>query len=353
MTESRRTAAHFKACLLGGAIGDALGAPIEFDTLAKIRDLHGPGGVDGFHPAYGRMGAITDDTQMTLFTAEGLILARVRAEYSGMDGLQISGYHALLRWLGTQENGLHSPLIRKHGSCAMVDGVLTGFAALHSRRAPGNSCLSALRSEKMGTVADPVNNSKGCGGVMRMAPAGLAFADPEEAFRVGCDLAALTHGHPSGYLAAGCLAALISRIVAGDDLPNATAAALAILRHRPGHAECLHAVTAALELAEETGAPSPERLERLGAGWVAEEALAISLYCALTGRTDFKAGVLLAVNHSGDSDSTGAITGNILGALMGMDAIPKAWAETVELGMLIEEIAGDLFERYGGPVQGS
>ena len=80
---------------------------------------------------------------------------------------------------------------------------------------------------------------------------------------------------------------------------------------------------------------------------VAEEALAISIYCALVADDDFRKGVLLSVNHSGDSDSTGSITGNILGALYGLDIIPENWLIDLELNDLIGEITGDLFDQFG------
>ena len=64
-----------RGCLLGGAVGDALGTLVEFLSLDEIRQRFGPQGVTGYEPAYGRRGAITDDTQMTLWTAEGLLRA--------------------------------------------------------------------------------------------------------------------------------------------------------------------------------------------------------------------------------------------------------------------------------------
>jgi len=94
-------AARIKACLLGGAIGDALGAPVEFDDLAKIRARFGPEGVTDFVPAYGREGAITDDTQMTLFTAEGVLRAHVRGVERGICHPPSVIHHAYLRWLLT------------------------------------------------------------------------------------------------------------------------------------------------------------------------------------------------------------------------------------------------------------
>jgi ADP-ribosylglycohydrolase len=88
--------------------------------------------------------------------------------------------------------------------------------------------------------------------------------------------------------------------------------------------------------------PGPETIERLGGGWVGDEALAISLYCALAAKGDFAHGVRLAVNHSGDSDSTGAIAGNILGAMLGTGAIPGAWRERVEMREVIECMGKEL-----------
>ena len=107
------------------------------------------------------------------------------------------------------------------GGTAQMDGWLIGVESLHARRAPGNTCLSALRGATMGTVDRPLNNSKGCGGVMRVAPIGLAARDEEAAFALGCEAAAITHGHPSGYYSAGCFAAVIQSLTEGRTLPDA------------------------------------------------------------------------------------------------------------------------------------
>jgi ADP-ribosyl-[dinitrogen reductase] hydrolase len=317
----RRSRDNFSGCLLGGAIGDALGGPIEFMSLKKIRERFGPRGVANFEYEYGRRGAITDDTQMTLFTAEGLLRAYCRALDRGFGPFFPEMTHiAYLRWLDTQ--GELSEFLKPSMS---ENGFLISVKELHHRRAPGNSCLSALRSQRIGAPDYPINNSKGCGGVMRMAPVGLFMESPEvikrddennraeRTFDIGCALAALTHGHPTGYLAAGVLAVIISRIIDGDTLDEAIDKAIAILKTKPDRAECLRAIKVARNLAAE-GSPSPENVERLGGGWIAEEALAICVYCSLVAKDDFAKGVLLAVNHSGDSDSTGSIAGNILGA---------------------------------------
>jgi ADP-ribosylglycohydrolase len=95
----------------------------------------------------------------------------------------------------------------------------------------------------------------------------------------------------------------------------------------------------------------------LAKGWVAEEALAISLYCALVAK-DFRDGVILAVNDDGGSDSTGSITGNLLGTLLGVEALPNEWLEPLELRDVITELANDLYDfpdwhigAYGGDTE--
>ena len=315
---------RIRGCLLGGAVGDALGAPIEFDSLREIRARFGAEGLLEPVPAFGRVGAITDDTQMTLFTAEGLILAARDPALAGRSGMARCVHRAYLRWLRTQgEHSAHPTFERSD------EGWLLGVQALHSCRAPGNTCLSALRAPRMGSTEQPLNHSKGCGGVMRIAPVGLASAvgDP---FAVGCEIAAITHGHPSGFLAAGFQALAIREAAAGTPLRAAFREALEELRRHHAHEECTAAVERAISLsAERRGEASPEDVESLGGGWVAEEALAIAVFCALAA-PDFESALRLAVNHGGDSDSTGAIAGNLLGASLGEAAIPPRWLAVLE-----------------------
>lgn len=341
--QQRRTVqTRFIGCLLGGAVGDALGAPVEFMKRTEILRHFGPEGITQYAPAYGGIGLITDDTQMTLFTAEGLIRAWVRGCMKGITTYSSVTAHAYLRWLRTQ--GERPTCDIDFGSDE--PGWLFQQRELHHRRAPGNTCLAALRA--MGSLGEPaINDSKGCGGVMRVAPVGL-FAwrlgqqeSPQDAFRMGTELAALTHGHPTGALTGGVLAALILALTDGASLPEALAASKAILRAEAGHEETLRAIEMA-EMLAVSGLPHEEAMTRLGQGWIAEEALAISIYCALVAR-NFKHGVILAVNHDGDSDSTGSIVGNLLGTMHGVQAIPTEWLEPLELRDVITELAEDLY----------
>jgi ADP-ribosylglycohydrolase len=334
---------RFLGCLLGGAVGDALGAPVEFMRRAAILQQFGPDGITDYAPAYGGLGKITDDTQMTLFTAEGLLRAWVRESTRGIPTTYAGiTAHAYQRWLATQGERPRDGVDLVH-----EPGWLYRQHELHHRRAPGNTCLSALRATPS-EEGFAMNDSKGCGGVMRVAPAGLFVwrhhdqHQPDQAFRLGTELAALTHGHPTGSLTGGVLAVLVSALADGGTLVQGLADAKACLRLEARHEETLKALEQAEALVASSTAP-PTAIAELGEGWVAEEALAISVYCALVAR-DFRHGVTLAVNHDGDSDSTGAITGNLLGALHGVTAIPPEWLEPLELRDVITEIAGDLYD---------
>src|SRR5262245_49665760 len=144
---SRRTLEHFTGCLLGGAVGDALGAPVEFHGIDAICSKYGPAGIADYDTAYARRGAITDDTQMTLFTAEGLLRAIARQHHKGICHPSSVIHHAYVRWLHTQGERSRAPFPQEK-----MDGWLIGVEGLHARRAPGNTCLSAIRSEEMGAI---------------------------------------------------------------------------------------------------------------------------------------------------------------------------------------------------------
>ncbi len=224
-------------------------------------------------------------------------------------------------------------------------GWLMGEADLFHRRAPGNTCLDALRATK--SLGQPAtNDSKGCGGVMRVAPVGLfavaldGRAGHARAFEWGCSMSALTHGHPSGILPGGAFALLIAELASGGTLDRGLDAAEGLLKKQPSYEETLSALALARELAARRVEPD-RAIDELGQGWVAEEALGIAVYCALVA-SSFEEGVIMAVNHDGDSDSTGSITGNLLGAAMGIDAIPDRWLEPLELRDVITTVADDL-----------
>lgn len=314
-----------RGVLLGGAVGDALGAPVEFMRRSEILKLCGADGVRRYLPAYGRIGAITDDTQMTLFTLEGIIRGEIRFSAKGICNRIAVIDHAYRRWYATQVSSLPDK---------ELDGWLIKVPALWSQRAPGNTCLSAIRAKLNKRLGERArNDSKGAGAVMRVAPVGLFARD---AFQVGCETAALTHGHPTAINAAGWFAHWIWAIASGEDFRSA--ARDAQLRCKGGSAE----LDAALDLAFLLqAAPMAEGVPReLGEGWIAEEACSIALWSVLATDDPFQA-MRLAVTIDGDSDTTGTLVGHALGAAFETAWIPDHLLKGLELREEMESLAID------------
>ncbi len=338
---------RIRGCLIGGAIGDALGAGIEFDSLSEIRAEHGPAGLTGYVPEYGRLGAITDDTQMTIFTVEGLIRGGVRRD-KGIGAPHLAVWNAYQRWLITQGVTPVRPGADQPPSWLLDEPVL------HHRRAPGNTCLTGLqRSSPDDPLPTACLRSKGCGTVMRSAPFGLIQAGPHWTARMAIESSGYSHGHPTAGHSAAALSLIVEALVRGLPMAEAVAESVAYLKQNvTGAHETLQALDQAVTAAR-LGPASPEQVEALGGGWVAEEALAIAVYCALA-TDDVRTALLAAVNHSGDSDSTGAVCGNLLGAALGDEALPLDWAADVEARGILLQLADDLyFEFYrGGELHG-
>ena len=324
-------------CLLAGAVGDALGAPIEFLSIDDIRREHGPDGVTTLLAP----GRFTDDTQMTLFTVEALMRAGMELEATGQCSPVRLLHRSYLRWLLTQGCGVDA-LWPDDDPSAAERGGLVSEAILHRIEAPGQTCLGALASGTAGTLRMPINDSKGCGGVMRAAPAGLLVpgaqlgSAPAEAYHLGCEVAAITHGHRIGIHPAGLLAAIVHLIAAGSTLGDAYDECREL-----APADLCEITDAAVTLGR-AGPPDARTIaDELGGGWVGEEALAIALACAI-GAPDLSTGLLASINHDGDSDSTGSICGNLLGAHFGAEAIDRRWVADLDGAVLVRRVAMDV-----------
>ncbi len=345
-------ATKYIGCLLGGAVGDALGYPVEFMSFHEITHTYGTGGIIDLPVNEEGKAMISDDTQMTLFTAEGLIWARGVERKHGYCNIPARCFYSYQRWLNTQGYPLADPTYAWILDDKRLDvhSPLLKRQELFARRAPGNTCLTALieaKDQMYGTIEEPINDSKGCGGVMRVAPVGLCFyKNAKKAYELACQVAAITHCHPTGYISAGAYAAIISYVLQGMTVEEAVQATLNQIANVPGAEETIDALFKAKELFA-IGEPTVEKLHSLGAGFVAEEALAIGVYAALCYPYDLKRAVIFASNHNGDSDSTGAICGSILGAFLGKSAVPQNWLNKLECEDLIEEMGHSLFELYG------
>lgn len=307
-------------------------------SLREIQNEFGSDGITFYRPAYGLLGAITDDTQMTLFTAEGMLRAFHRERSKGMSSSRSVVRYAYLRWLATQGDE-NKPFDADPPSWLFND------RRLHAARAPGNTCLSALRAHVVGN--DAQNDSKGCGGVMRVAPCGLLMSalkkkDLQSAFEFGAECARITHHHATGYLSAGAFSALVYSLALGHSMEEACQQVKQELAAHPDHAETFNAMASAERLALSGQPPTPDVIAQLGEGWIAEEALGMAVYAAWVSPS-VEYGIRLAVNHGGDSDSTGAMAGNLLGALYGEAGIEERWLIPLELRDVISQVADDLF----------
>lgn len=372
--ESKIRQDRIRGCLFGGAVGDALGYPVEFLSEEEIFSQYSTEGIRQYLlDKNSGKALISDDTQMSLFTASGLLVGDTRGCMRGIRAWPGS-YVAMAYqdWLDTQEITYEEGGGRPRVCGQKAISWLLDVPQLYRRRAPGNTCLDALRrrresNEPEDYIATPLNDSKGCGGIMRIAPLALnRHRNIRNMDYEAAQIAAITHGHSLGYMPAAVLAHIISRIVYPEvtlqkektlqENPETSSNKLQtlqeiILEARDTVADIFHGdrhlkeLTDIIDLAIQLSTNSSndrDNIRRIGQGWVAEETLGIALYCALRHQEDFSAGVTAAVNHGGDSDSTGAVTGNILGALLGYSAIADPWKDNLELAEVILEMADDL-----------
>jgi ADP-ribosylglycohydrolase len=327
-------------CLYGGAVGDALGYIVEFDSISTIRKNYGTSGVSMraislVFPIWERC-LVSDDTQMTMFTAEGVLVAHQRwGDRLTSERVLDCIRDAYLDWYLTQQT---SP-------SQVPVGHLGHSQLMRANRAPGMTCLSACKAGAIGTVERPLNDSMGCGGVMRVAPIGFLHpSDPAHSFTLGVKAAAMTHGHPMGYIPAGALSWLINRLAQGESMKAAVFELEEYLRGVENAGLMRTLILSAMKIAP-ISEIAPEHVEVLGGGWVGHECLAIAILAALAD-VPLERKFEIAVNHSGDSDSTAAVLGNLIGAEVGHRAlleVPayRSMTSKMDVAPLLEPLVKD------------
>lgn len=335
-----------RGSLIGGAVGDALGYAVEFSSLNEIRRKYGEKGIIDYELNPKGVAEFSDDTQMSLFTAEGLLVAIADGKTFDKEILPYIA-KAYEHWYYTQSR----PALK------MSSSWLTHISTLWSRRAPGNTCMSALHSITMPNAAPVINNSKGCGGVMRVAPIGIFSAahpmvlDLEHAGYLAGYAADITHKHPLSTHSSMALGMIVADCIAHDNIDrekfrfiviNRVLKLLGLYFKEDKHLDDLQTlIQKSLELAVSDKIDT-DAIHILGEGWVAEETLAIAIFSVMRYINDFEKCTCCAVNHNGDSDSTGAVAGNIIGAICGYDAIPEKYKRNLELHDLLLSVADDL-----------
>jgi ADP-ribosylglycohydrolase len=270
-------------------------------SLADILDTYGENGITDLDGAFGLpAGVITDDTQQAMAVAEGLITAMLHNLTS--EAVCENVWRELKRWHATQSIPFQS-------------------------RAPGFTSMEALRKAIPGTLKKRTNSSNSCGSVMRAHPIGIAFAnDPTTAFNIGMDVSVLTHGDDQAVTAGGAMASLISSLCAGV-LLNEALETMCGLIEGIGIARLPITQRVCSLNADELACGS---MKKIGLGWNADDALAMSVFAARRFPDNYHRAVCFAVNHDGDSDSTGSMTGALLGAMHGLDAVTRSWRDRLE-----------------------
>lgn len=288
--------------LIAQALGDAFGYIVEFNDWKTIRAKYGDEGLK-YQPESLTLNA-SDDTQMTLFCLNALIEERIKAnkESRAIGDPTVKIYENYLAWLYTQN------LDKK----PLKENFLLSFKELYKRQAPGNTCLSALMSNKMGSIENPINDSKGCGTIMRTMPVAFYAHSAEQAFEWGAKQGAITHGHPEGYLSSGVYSAIVYELIYNTrDIIKATQKASAYLDNYKHNQTMKNTINKTLWLLrDEPQMQNDTMTQALGQGWVAEEALSVAIYCAATS-VSFAQVLEKSSNHSGDSDSTAMLAAGL------------------------------------------
>jgi len=306
----------YRGCILGLAVGDALGMPTEFLTVEDIRGRWGPRGVQGFEGGHWPPGHFTDDTQMTLALAEGILAA---GRDASVDEIMAEVADEFVHWMRDPLGG---------------------------HRAPGNTCLTGCRNLADGVYwrEAGVADSKGCGSAMRAAPIGLVWPGDYERIReVAIAQSLATHEHPCALAGSVAAAALVSMALEGMAPAEMLERVIALTEEISDEFVAqMVVVPEVLDLPGDRKRSHAQAWIDLGGGWVAEEAVAGALYCFLRSPGDYRATVLHAANTDGDSDSLACIAGAISGAYNGLDAIPQEWRDGIERVGYLTDVADRL-----------
>ncbi len=334
-----------RGTLVAGAAGDALGYAVEFLSFDEIVKQYGGKGITAFQTDIDGVALVSDDTQMTLFTADGLLSALLAEARGNRD---VSGYisAAYQHWYVTQTRR----------ATPMKGSFLTHVRRMWERRAPGNTCMTALDTIMNGT-GHVSNNSKGCGAVMRVAPIAIYGATHpdvmnfEHMARLAGASSEITHCHAMSTYASMALTLIIAYCLTDDNIDRTKFRFIVIDRamrlmrlYYPDNVVVANLYTLVHKAiwAAESDEPDVSCIANLGEGWIAEETLAIALFSVMRHIDSVSECLECAVNHSGDSDSTGSVAGNIIGAIKGFSAIPQHLTERLELRDLIVSVADDL-----------
>ncbi len=342
---------QFRGMFLAEACGDALGYPLDKLSVKKILRVYGPFGLRTLvrTKKHQFQAQVSANTQMTLATADGIFWADAK-RLECAEGV----YRGYMRWFYSQtgeepRRGQRTWMRRQPHE---RDFCLVREKFMHARRSVGGTSLAALESIERGSLKNRVNEAPNSEPLPRSAPLGLLYAGrPKEAFYEGVRCAVLTHSHPTAYLSAASLAALIAGLAGGLSLPKALAEVVRLLSNTDHTEPIMASLEAAIQQANDHPAGKSaawshiDSLRSFGTGEAGNEALAIAVYCVMACDDPFEA-IITAANHDGWSSVTAALVGAIEGVRFGSDFLPASWLDTLEQGGIIGKVGEKVYETF-------
>ena len=336
-----------RGCLLGIAVGDAMGHIVDEKSWSEIQEDYGPNGLLGYDLVNG-CAAGSSYTQTATFVTNGLLLAVTRGKpelYLRYVGL------SLREWARAQ----HFPRDPEKSYCWV-----SKIPQMRVRKCKDSRMLDALRFPELGNMERPSTRAATPGGLTGSMAAGLVcngrHLPRNQAVRLGAQIVALPHGDPETWFA-GCVLCEVIAALAGrteKSLRDVFSDSIDKMQSTFGadYAQA-HTLADALKKAickaEQTEDDPRGVMESFGCE-TAAQCLAAAMYACLTAEQDFDSTLILAVNHSGRSAAVGAIVGGILGTRMGAEALPEFYMESLEPASVLEELTGDL--AVGSPTAG-
>ena len=336
----------YRGCLLGMAVGDAMGYTVDSRSWAEIQEDYGPNGLLGYDLVNG-YAEITSYTQLAAFTCNGLLLGLTIGQMTGKM-FPFVQYIALStrEWAYSQ---------RSWGRPEQTRCWLLQQSDICHRHCMDTSMLDTLGRKHLGTPEEPRNNFSNPSGLTTAIGVGLFFhpdrTDQGDIDRLGAEAVALTHGNPSAFLTGFVLSHLISRLAQNPeaDLRRLVNEAMDSLKAEYGHQysqvfELCNLLRMALTLSRDVNHNQTDVMEKLQCT-TAPQVLAGAIYACLVSGRDFDTAMIIAVNHSGRSAAVGAVAGAILGLRLGDQALPSFYIECLEPAEILQELAYDL---HGG-----
>ena len=337
--------AAFRGCLLGMAVGDAMGYPVDSLSLGEIRENYGPNGLLGYDLANG-YAEVTSYTQLGAFTCNGLLIALTRGQMMGKMAPLVKYVGLSSReWLASQ---------RPWGRPSRTFCWLLHRQDICRRYCMDTRMMDTLHRETLGTLEAPVNNFVTPGSLTTAIGVGLFYhpdrMEQEELDRLGAETVALTHGGALAFLSGAVLAHLISRSLWEPQLSlrelvvEAAGALNAQFSHQYPQAcnELITLLRLACALEKDASMTTWDVMEKLHCENAAQ-VLAGAVYACLAGDEEFDSSMIIAVNHSGRSAAVGAVAGALLGLRQGEIALPEFYTECLEPTETLLELADDLW----------